>query len=444
VLAYYFRLAVKGFRRTPGLTALMVCAIALGIGTCVVTLTVYHAMSGNPIWWKNNVLYAVTMDSWDPSPNDAYDPDHPELAPPQLTYRDAEYLYQSTIPRRKVMMTQLIGMLSGVPGKSVPIQAPTRATTRDFFSMFDVPFQFGGAWDAAADSGPQPVMVLSKRENEKLFGGANSVGQTVLWNAHRFRIVGVLADWRPLPRFYDLTTHSPWSNPDDVYVPFQWGPTLKQLPGGNSSCWGSNAVNTYEDFIGSECVWIEMWVELSTPQAREQMQAYMDSYWATQHKAGRFARPLNNHLTNVSGWLKVNGVVTGDSRILLRLAFAFLTVCLINTVGILLAKFLRAAPTSGLRRALGASRREIFVQHLAEVAAISLAGAALGLALGVAGLGAVRALYANSDGYSQLAHFDPLGIAWALGLAALSTLAAGLYPAWTVGRLPPSLYLKSR
>ena len=42
---YYIRLAFKSFRRTPGLTALMVCAIALGIGVCVMTMTVYHAMS---------------------------------------------------------------------------------------------------------------------------------------------------------------------------------------------------------------------------------------------------------------------------------------------------------------------------------------------------------------------------------------------------------------
>ncbi len=32
------------------------------------TLTVYHAMSGNPIWWKNERLYAVTMDNWTLNP----------------------------------------------------------------------------------------------------------------------------------------------------------------------------------------------------------------------------------------------------------------------------------------------------------------------------------------------------------------------------------------
>ena len=61
MLTYYLRLAFKSFRRTPGLTALMVGAIAFGIAGCIVTLTVYHTMSGNPIWWKSGVLYAVTV-----------------------------------------------------------------------------------------------------------------------------------------------------------------------------------------------------------------------------------------------------------------------------------------------------------------------------------------------------------------------------------------------
>ena len=160
MFSYYLRLASKSFRRTPGLTTLMVCAIAFGIGACIVTLTVYHAMSGNPIWWKSNVLYAVTMDSWDPSqPADA---ERPTLPPPQLTYRDATYLMTSSIPKRKAIMTQLLGMLSGAPGQKAPIPVITRATGGDFFPMFDIPFEYGGGWDAAADQGPRPVIVLSQ------------------------------------------------------------------------------------------------------------------------------------------------------------------------------------------------------------------------------------------------------------------------------------------
>ena len=445
---YYLRLASKSFRRTPGLTVLMICAVGLGIGACIVTMTVYHAMSGNPIWWKNNVLYAVTMDSWDPT--QPYDTEQPSLAPPQLTYRDATYLFNSEIPKRKVIMSQLLGMLTGAPGQTAPAPVVTRATTGDFFRMFDVPFQYGGGWDTAADRGPAPVIVLSKQENEKLFGGTDSVGRTLFWNGRQFRIVGVLADWQPVPRFYDVVGN-PFRGPEDAYVPFSWAPTLQELPAGPSSGWGSQPIRSYRDYLASENVWIEMWVELPTAASRARMLAFMNSYWAEQRQHGRFQRPLNNHLTNVGDWLEINHVVTNDSSILLRLAFAFLAVCLINTIGILLAKFLRRSAITGLLRALGASRSQVFCQHLVEVAVIATLGAATGLLLGLIGLKAVQTLYTAAsttdvgyDNYASLTHFDPVGVGWALALAALSTVAAGLYPAWTIGRLPPSRYLKGQ
>jgi len=443
VLHYYVRLALNSLRRTPGLTALMICAVGLGIAACIVTLTVYHAMSGNPIWWKNGVLYAVTMDSWDPGP--PYDPRHPTLPPPQLTYKDATYLASSDIPKRKVIMTQLTGMLYGAPGQSVPLRVMTRATTQDFFAMFDVPFEYGGGW-RGGNREALPEIVLSKQVNDELFGGADSVGQSINWNGNRFRVVGVLRRWQPLPRFYDLV-NNPFPPPeatDRVFVPFAWMAALQALPMGNMTCHGSGQVDNYQQFLGSECLWIEMWAELPSAAGRERFQAFMDAYWAAQRKSGRFQRPLNNRLTDVGQWLRVNGVVSSDSRILLRVAFAFLAVCLINTVGILLTKFLRGASIIGVRRALGASRRHIFMQHIVEVAAVSVAGSLLGLALGAIGLAGVRAIHAQDNTYAMLAHFDPLGVAWALALAAASTLAAGLYPAWSVGRLPPAGYLKSR
>jgi putative ABC transport system permease protein len=442
VLRYYLRLALRSLRRTPGLTALMVGAIALGIAACIVTLTMYHAMAGNPIWWKNNVLYAVTMDSWDADA--PFDSQHPTLPPPQLTYTDATALLQSDIPKRKVIMSQLVGMLSGVPGQTVPLHVVTRATTKDFFAMFDVPFEYGGAW-RGNDLDALPEIVLTKEVNETLFGGADSVGRTVLWNENRFRVVGVLREWRPLPRFYDVIDGAfpAPQDSDQVFVPFAWVTTLRAQPMGDTDCHNSTPIQSYQAFLASNCVWIQMWVELPTAARRARFQAYMDAYWAAQHRAGRFPRPMNNHLTDVSQWLKIRGVVNSDSRILLRVAFAFLAVCLINTVGILLTKFLRGAPIVGVRRALGASRKQIFLQHIVEVAVVSVAGALLGLALGAAGLGGVKAIYAANSTYGMLAHFDPLGVAWALALAALSTLAAGLYPAWTVGRLPPAGYLKS-
>ena len=445
MLGYYFQLAFRNLRRNPGLTALMIGAVALGIAVCVMTLTMYRAMSGNPIWWKNDVLFAVTMDFWDPQ--QAYFEDRPELPPEQLTYRDAMAVYASDIPKRKVIMHKAIGIVS-VDGQQVkPERALTRVTTKDFFELFDAPLQYGGTWTDAADTGPEPVMVLSRKLNEKLFGGANSVGRRVRWNDSEFRIIGVRDHWMPLPTFYDINNGS-LEEPEDVYIPFGWSAALELPSAGNNNGWKPEDIKTYQEYLASENIWIQMWVELPDTAARDRFQAFLDNYSQDQKRAGRYQRPLNNRLTKPAQWLVDNEVVGNDDRVLVGLAFAFLAVCLLNTVGLLLAKFLNNAPITGVRRALGASRKQIFMQHLVEVGVISSIGALLGLALGGLLLMGLRALYTvdptDAGGTQALAHVDVTSVVTALALAFLATIAAGLYPAWRIGRIPPASYLKAQ
>ena len=444
MIGYYLRMALRSFRRAPGLTALMVSTIALGIAACIVTLTVYHGMSSNPIWWKNGELYAVTVNPL--SPSRTRQAGLPAYGSSQLAYGDATYLFGSAIPKRKTLLAFLFGWISGAPDQTRPLPVMTRATTAGFFRMFDVPFRYGGPWSAAADRGPEPVMVLSDRENHQLFGGADSVGRTLLWSGHRFRIVGVLAPWHPLPRFYDLSAGAggAFARPAAAFIPFQWGPTLQDWPAGHMSCESQNAPTTYQGLLGSGCTWIGLWVELPTRAARRHFQAFLQAYAGAQRAAGNF-HAVNTHLWTVSQWLAVHHIVTHRSRLLVDLAFALLAVCLINALGILLAKFLRGAPIAGIRRALGASRRQILTQHLVEAGVLSLAAAALGLPLSAAGLAGVRLLYRGSHAaYGKFAHFDPIGVAWALALACVATIVAGLYPAWRIGRRPPATYLKSQ
>jgi len=444
MIGYYIRLAIKSFRRNPGLTVMMVCAMALGIGVSVVTITVYHAMSGNPIWWKSDRLYAVTMDSWD-SKKPFYST-HPELPPPQLTYRDAQALYASNIPERKAIMATAGGVLTGGTAQRTPQPVNTRGTTSDFFSLFDAPFLYGGGWNATADAKREPVIVLSREMNDKLFGGQNSVGRTVRRNDVAFRVIGVLDNWLPIPKFYDLNTGA-FGKPEDVYIPLGWLTALEEYPSGDIECW--NQVfnfNAYREFLNSDCVWLQMWAELPDRASRERMQSFVDAYWADQHRAGRFERPRNNRITDVGAWLVDNNVVPNDNRMLVIISLTFLAVCLINTVGILLAKFLSRTAISGMRRALGASRREVFVQHFIEVGVLAGIGAILGLVVAFLGLSGVHALYyqPGGGGYQELTHFDAASIGWAIVLAVVSAVVAGLYPAWRIGRLPPALYLKTQ
>jgi putative ABC transport system permease protein len=437
VFGYYVRLAWVSLKKTPGISALMVAAIAIGIAVTTTTLTVYHMMSSNPIEHRNDVLYAVTLDSWDP--NQPADDARPELAPPQLTYRDAEAIRTSGIPDRVAVMRKGAFTLESTPDRA-PFLVEGRLTTKDFFAMFDTPFRYGGGWDAKADRDGDPVVVLSHETNEKVFGGENSVGRTILLDSREYRVVGVLKDWHPAPKFYDVNNGA-FDEAEELFVPYARGALLEVQPNGNVNCWKPEEIRDFRSFLNSECVWVQAWVELSTPAKLQQFQAFVDGYVTEQKKLGRFPRKLNNRLYTPAQWLEANEVVRDDNRVLVGLSFMFLAVCVLNVVGLLLSKFLGAAGASALRRALGASRGELFRQHLVEVGTVGALGGVLGLLLAVAGLKGVNSLYEN---YDQLTRLDLPMIGVAIGLAILAGVVAGLYPAWQVCRVQPASYLKTQ
>jgi len=73
--------------------------------------------------------------------------------------------------------------------------------------------------DQAADDASQMVVVLSKKTNDKAFGGADSVGQTIRLDGHDYKVVGVLDEWAPTPKFYDLNNGA-FDEIEELFVPF--------------------------------------------------------------------------------------------------------------------------------------------------------------------------------------------------------------------------------
>ena len=431
---YNLRLALMSLRRAPVLTALMVGAVAIGIGVSTTMLAIYHTMSGDPIAYKSDQLYAVQLDNW--NINRPYqDPDEP---PTQLTWRDATALMQAAkAPHQNASLISALVMQTD--NRAIkPYQVIARVTYADFFAMFDVPFQYGAPWDKDADRTAQQVAVLSAATNEKLFGGVNSVGKEVVLDNQRFRVIGVLKPWNPSPKFYDLENDQ-FGDAEDLYIPFSLITPMQLHSAGNNNCPGATADKSFMGYLNSECTWIQFWAELPTAAARDDYKQFLDDYVSEQKKMGRFPRPLNNRLNDVEQWLKYQKVVSNDSKALVGLAFLFLAVCMLNTIGLILAKFLRRAGEIGLRRAVGASRMTLFRQYLVESGVIGLSGGLLGLGLGWLGLIGVRHLIQDSGRIAQL---DWTMAGASLLLAVLVSLLAGLYPAWRVVRIPPAIYLK--
>ncbi|WP_369940480.1 ABC transporter permease [Xanthomonas medicagonis] len=431
MFGYYVRLALRSFRRNKVLTALMVLAIALGIGASMTTLTVFYVLSGDPIPQKSDTLFYVQVDA---DSKAGFQPgDEPDF---QIRRFDAETLLREKRAKRQAMMTG--GSVAVEPSRSglKPFKSEARFTSADFFPMFDTPFLYGHGWSGTEDERHQRVAVISKKLNEKLYDGANSVGRELRIDQNTFRIVGVLDTWEPNPRFYDIT--NTYGANEQLYVPFAVAMDLKMDRNGSMNCSGENDGDPTA--LNAPCTWIQYWTELENATQVADYKAYLENYSNQQRAAGRFQRPNNVRLRNVMQWLDHNEVVPGDVRLQLWLAMGFLLVCLLNTVGLLLAKFLRRSGEIGVRRALGASRRAIFAQCLVEAGTIGLAGGIGGLGLSLLGLWAVRQ---QPTGYAKLAHLDPTMLAMTFALALVASLLAGLLPAWRAIQVAPALQLKS-
>src|SRR5471030_2480010 len=134
-------------------------------------------------------------------------------------------------------------------------------------------------------------------------------------------------------------------------------------------------------------------------------------------------------------------MVDNDSKLLVWLALCFILLCLVNTVGLLLAKFSVRAAEVGIRRALGASRKEIFRQFLIETTVIGLAGGILGLLLA---FGALALIGMQSATLHVVTHMDLGMLALTFTLSVLAALLAGLLPTWRACQVTPALQLKSQ
>jgi putative ABC transport system permease protein len=437
MLAYQIRLAFRSIRRNPILSTLIVCGIGLGIGVSMTFITGHHMMSADPLPEKSDRLFVVQIDAW--NPDRPWWSDRPDEPPNMLTYRDATGAMASDIPTyRSAIYPAEVTVYPGSDDLR-PYREIARLCRGDFFRMFEPPFRFGSAWDDAADAGPEPVVVIDAETNQRLFGGEDSVGRLLRIDHRDFRVVGVLDRWKPLIKYYD-PLGSEFAAPEAIYLPFAFSREMELYSYGTSSGWKSYSGKTFEDFVDSELIWLQAWVQLDSEEQKDAYLSFLDAYALEQKALGRHGRPVNNKLRDLMGYLRLEEVVPEEVKALVIISFVFLIVSSVNLIGILLGKFLARSPEISVRRALGATRRWIFVQHLIECELIGLLGGLLGLLLSVLFMYVAGRLFDPPMEIDSDLTMVGVGIV----LALVAGLVAGIYPAWRVCHIDPGVHLKSQ
>ncbi|WP_426116913.1 ABC transporter permease [Massilia sp. PWRC2] len=441
MFSYYFSLGVRSLRRNRALTALMVLTLAIGVAASVSTLTILHVMSSNPIPQKSERLFVPVLDN---GPLQGYNPaDNRERngGYAQLSYIDTTHLLTSGYGERRTALYGIGGSIEPARRDLPVISAQGIATTGNYFAMFEVPFIHGQGWSAQDDKAGADVVVLNRAMAEKLFGAVNPVGRRLRMNQQDYQVVGVMDNYRPRPKFYRLVGGpGAFGQEEDVMVPLSNAIRHEFAANGTMNC-SSKRDPGWQGLLASECVWLQFFFETRTGAQRAELQSWLDHYTSEQRRLGRFMRNAPNGLFDVMEWLAYQKVVENDSKLAAWLAFGFLALCLVNTVGLLLAKFSVRAAEVGIRRALGASRRAIFQQFLIETAVVGLAGGLLGVLLA---FGALAIIAMQSNDMQQLAHMDLPMLALTFALALLAAVLAGLVPTWRACQITPAIQLKSQ
>ncbi|HKZ11153.1 MAG TPA: ABC transporter permease [Rhodanobacteraceae bacterium] len=436
MFGYYIDLAVGSLKRTPVLTALMVLAIGLGIGASMTMVTVLHVMTQDPLPERSAHLYKPYLDplplkyTGDPLGND------PRT---NLTWPDAMALLHAHRAERQAAMAG--GNLLVWPQRTdlQPFYVGGRYTTPDFFGMFGVPFVAGAGWSTADEKASAHVVVLDQTLARKLFGNDAALGRSVRLGDISYRVVGVTADWAPKPLFYADASASQFSDSDQFFLPLSVAVDNKLSINGNISGWGSDGVP--DNLTDASTSWVQLWVQLATPAQTGAYGQFLVDYSAEQKSLGRYQRPATDaKLYSLMGWLRHEDLVPDDVRLQMWLALGFLGVAMLNIVALLLAKFLRRSGEISVRRAMGARKRDIFVQFGIESALVGVAGGLLGLGIAQIGLWSIRQ---RPDDYAHLASMDPSMLIGTVLLAIFASVLAGMLPAWRACRVPPALQLKT-
>ncbi|OCQ20031.1 hypothetical protein A7985_19265 [Pseudoalteromonas luteoviolacea] len=440
---YYIKLAWLSLRKTPLLSFLMVSTIAIGIAAAMVTITVGYMMAQDPLPHKSDRVAMVHLNSWDPMQPYGYRRNGKNDIPSTLTYQDAMALLHANKADKHTLFAQFSDMIRAASADIRDAQLhPVRSTTRDFFDMFGAPFIFGGTWSEEADLNGEQVIVLSKHENDRIFGGGNSIGKELLIGTLLYRVVGVIDDWQPTPRFY---THR--------YLMYQ--PTLKYFVPLESqirnelfsptsmgwSCWGDAPNSTLADLLVSECVWIHMWVEFDSVAKKDDYFGFMSDYSEEQRKIGRFARPEPNRLMTVPEYLKMEGALSNENIMGIGFALAFLLACLCNVMSLMMTKFHGKGGEIGLRRAVGANKKDIIIQFGFESVFIGLVGGIIGLLLAQAGLSVLAEMFSNM--HQNVMTMDIYLMLGTIGLAVSTSVLFGLWPIYRASQIQPSSQLNS-
>ena len=254
------------------------------------------------------------------------------------------------------------------------------------------------------------VMVIGSEAKERLFSGQNAVGESVRIDGIRFEIIGVLA-----PKMQE-------SN-DDInrtgYIPFSTMGDLQDI-----------------HFING------IWLEYDTDEY-ELIEKQVRTAMATAHNFNpndKRAVFVFNSMRQVS---QFEIIILGLKVLLTIIGALTLGIGGVGLMNIMLVSVTHRTREIGIAKALGARKKDVLFQFLAEALTITAAGGLLGIVLAytvslcVGRLTLYSAMAKYAEGADITLRIDPSMLAISICILAVVGLVAGMIPAFRAANLEP-------
>lgn len=246
----------------------------------------------------------------------------------------------------------------------------------------------------------RPLVVMTRGLAEGLFGPLDPIGRTVRLASKPFTVVGI---YEPDANLFggqdDQFMHVPYTSALRYLGVWEGGLQIMALP---------------EDGV-------------TQGEAMDQVTAALRGY-----RGLRPADPNDFAIVRQQQALDTFNQITGVFFIvMLGLSSVALLVGGVGVIAIMMISVTERTREIGVRKALGAQRREILWQFLFEASTLTVAGATVGLVLGAGSAWVVRAVTPIP------ASIQPAAVVAALVMAAIAGIFFGLLPAWRASRLDP-------
>lgn len=398
----YLKIALRSIKKQWGYSLINLAGLALSMACVIlIMLWVQDELSYDRFNKNSDNLYIVggTMFFGDNNQHWSYMP--PALGPAMKT----EY--------PEVVNTARMYSFSGLTMtvNNEVFSERTWAADAGLLEMFSFPLRLGDAKAALSDS---RSIVISESVAERYFGDSNPLGQTIrVENQYDFQITGVLID---IPQNSTLQF--------DVLLPFSF---LAELNGpGSLTIWDNYSYRTF--------------VQLAEGSSPDLLNAKIKNR-ITRENDRRFCEPFLRPLTSLRlHWLGYGGGTIQQVRIFIMIAAFVLFIACVNFMNLTTARSGKRSREIGLRKVVGAGRKNLIGQFYGECLLLSFFAFIASLIIVYALLPVFSTLAGKNFSLNVLD--NPVIILILIGIALLTGLVAGSYPALFMASFKPSSILR--